>query len=451
MSPAFVVLMARAGKLKYAAANPWLDPCGIRVAPPTQQFNEAKFKQMIAHEFAHCVESASFPAPYEIPSEIRRWWVEGLADYMSNVVYEDTDFEHRTIKYLQLERLAVPVPDRSYQNFIFFQFLANEIGHDAIAALVQTLTTEDQVSHLTAIDGMLELHHEFAKAMTDREIRDTNGSVIPYEMTPQNRPKIDIATTGPIVDFLDPFGVRRYHLVLDLDRVADLEIGVEGDVFEESRPIQGGRWQQVPVTLPDRCSESVIVLTPAQHDTSYSLKVLDIREAPGQCQLEGTWLVDNDSLNVWSGGFETEYVKGEIRGTFNEDGTVDVVYDNWEYQVTRTIQRTGTGACEEFESYDEITYTFNVQGSTTYEATDRMRFEAWQEVEYLEGTGTSRYIITSSVSGGLAGHDETTENKQYRNVFSGNPKYELDGSTLRFLGEFGDEDIILHRVGDGTP
>lgn len=159
----------------------------------------------------------------------------------------------------------------------------------------------------------------------------------------------------------------------------------------------------------------------------------------------GEWVVDNDSLDVRQITFELDYVSGEIRGTFRSDGTVEVVYDDWEYRVSDSDDLSVGGI--DIERYEEFTYTTNAQGTTTYEVEgDSINFGHSFSSDFLEGTETVHHIRRYNPPN-MIGPDideETERPANGRNVFVGSPNYEL-GSTLRLI--FWNREVILHRVG----
>jgi len=167
-----------------------------------------------------------------------------------------------------------------------------------------------------------------------------------------------------------------------------------------------------------------------------------------ETSLLGQWVVDNDSLDVWATAFELRYVSGQIRATFRTDGTVDVVYDNWEYQVFDwDYGLSGIGGVS-VDKYEEITHTINAQGTTTYEIDgNTINFGQSFESRYMEGTEVVHHIIDFTPDGYIlpGDKDEVFEASSpgYRDVFTGSPDYEL-GTTLRLSGW---KDFILHRIG----
>jgi hypothetical protein len=452
--PANVVFSVAKLKAKAKTAGSF-KPCLVLIFTGAQLKGEPQFKQLVAHEIAHCLQGAVYPAQAGVGRKVRKWWTEGLADYWSNWVYPDVNLEWDSLETLQSRELATTVVERDYDNFAFFQHLANVVGNQGIIDLVHSLHTfgsrAAQAAKLSEYGDMATIYHDFVEALSDRTLRDTSSSVIPYTIGPLNQWSINVTGRWQTEEDLDAFGVLRYLLVTDPDLEADMTSFKQGEKTRASaKPPASGEWGEVPVTLPHICLDSQVVATSTKPGGRFDFDIDNLRETPGRCVLEGTWVVDNDSLNVTQIGFQTDYVKGEIRGTFHEDGTVDVVYNDWEWRVSETYKFISNGV--EVEFYQEFTHTINAQGSTTYEATDRMSFGGFWERDYLVGTDTRHWIkrYTPPI---FPDFEDTTvlTSPLYENVFSGSPRYELDG-TLRFLDPFGgDDDVILHQVGDGTP
>ena len=443
-----------------AQAASELDPCVVTLYASMRNESELDFKQILAHELGHCFQQETFPEQNKVAYEYVKWREEGLAEYLSNWAYPGNNLEwgaapqrSSALLDLQSRELATTVLERDYANFLFFQYLANRIGNGGIITLVQSFPNSggasEQADTLAAYGGMATIYHDFAKALTDKTVVDTGGGVIPYEMTPANRPMVAITGPDRIKQDFDAFSVSRYHLAVDNDHQAEVTFTEQGDVREASRPIQGEEWGEVPVVLPDRCSEVVLVATSTQRGSWYELDVPEVREATAQCVLEGEWLVDNASLNVMQTAFETDYVSGEIRGTFRADGMVEVVYDQFEFRVSDTDILSVGGI--DVEQYEEFTYTTNAQGVTTYKVDgDSIEFGDFFESSYLQGTETVHHIRRNDPPNTIGPDiDETTvRDARGRDVFASIPRYEL-GSTLRLVGPT--REVVLHRVGESAP
>lgn len=240
--------------------------------------SDTDFKQVVAHELAHCFHGDTFPA--EFPAVDAAWWDEGLAEYWSNTVpmYAKNNLEHRArLPEFDPSELSSTVLDRSYANFIFFQQMANSYTNQGILALIRSLpdgggTKDEQRAALGNFGGMSTNYHEFAKKVSDVSIVDTGGGVIP------NAPDSDPHTwSQPVIIIDDPptFGVTRLAVAVPNGMYACLSHEVSSDVelsWREGRPgVPTGAWSS---GLPDVLSgEAVIVATTTKPEGQLTIEV----------------------------------------------------------------------------------------------------------------------------------------------------------------------------------
>jgi hypothetical protein len=435
------------------------EPCGIVVFKKMQSYEKGDFKQAIAHEVAHCYQKEMFEEQTNVKSDLVLWWKEGLAQYLSNVVYRFNNLEwgrapgrRGYLDALAYQELAFTLFDLSYENFLFFQYLENLMGEKGFIDLVKFLPASggrtEQENRLAEYMDMKNIFQDFAKAMTDETIKDTSGVKVPYIINERNCPTVTL--TGPDViknanRFGRPFSVFRRRLVVEEDKQARLDFKPEGEIRDSARPADGIDWTRVPPGLPvkDCIPEIIMVVTTVERNSGFKLDIPEVED--GGCDIVGEWVVDNDSLDVKATAFELNYVSGEIRATFRKDGTVDVVYDDWEYQVFDWDYDKIIGDISH-DSYEEFTYTTNAQGTTTYEVDgDSINFGHGFESDFLEGTETVHHIDDWTPDGYIADLDEVYDRSAYGySVFNRSPNYEL-GGFLRLI--FWNNEYILHRVG----
>jgi len=160
-------------------------PCNVILYVDMQDETDGDIKQIIAHELAHCFQAETFPEQNQVYYEFIRWREEGLANHLSNVVYPENNLEWKTLPILAKHELTSTLVDRSYSNSLFFQYLSNGGGEEGIFDLVETLPTDrrsgrpEQESKLGAYPGIDNTYQNFAKAMTDEQIQDTSGALVP--------------------------------------------------------------------------------------------------------------------------------------------------------------------------------------------------------------------------------------------------------------------------------
>lgn len=439
-------------------------PCGVVLFVGMQQQTDGDFKQLLAHEVAHCLHFETFTEQRKVPYNVSKWWDEGLADYWSNVVYPTNNLEWDVLGDLAQVELGTTLLGRTYENFLFFQHMANRAGNDGVLRLIRSLgdakDAAGQALKLAANVGMDEAYHDFAKAMTDQKVADTGGGSIPYKIGEVNRPTILIAEPYFLQKDFKPFGVSRYRLVIDEGKEATLAFKGES-VREAARPSNGSSlsWAEIPMELPeDDCDpETIIVITTVKPDSRFELEVPEVRDAPDEmpntdmsCGLEGEWLVDNNSLEFDEEFSIVDYIKGQIRITFRTDGSAEVVYDNFEWRSHTEVFDLDVGGVL-LDRYVEFTRTTNAQGATTWEIDgERITFGHVLESSYLEGTLVIHHVRTWTPSGWVEDTDEVIMREPLGiGIFGAFPKFDLRGETLRIFDAFGNVEAVLERVGPG--
>jgi len=451
LPPVNVVFSVKDNGPAWAQAVPRTgEPCGVAIFTSIQQRYVGDFKQVIAHELAHCFQTETFPEQDKVKYEFTMWREEGLANYLSNLVYRDNNLEwgeyperRALLDILELYELASTLLERSYTNSLFFQYLENRMGTSGIFDLIRALPTSGsttlQEAALAAYPGMDEIYHDFAKAMADGEVFDTSGSVVPYKISEQNRPTIELAQPHRYLEDVKPFGVSRYRLVSGAGQQATLAFTEEGYVRESARPSSGTDWAEVPSKLPgDDCNPEVtMVVTAVDPNSSFQLEVLEVEDTEGSCGLVGTWVVDNSSLDISPMAFMLDYIRGKVEITFRGNGTAEVVYSNFEYRIfdDDTLIILGEPVME----HEEFIYTTNAHGVTSYEVDgDEIAFGDVFESDYLEGTQEIHHIRTS---GGALGEDIDEilpRDPEGLYLFGGYVNFDIqsDGSVLQL--RFGD-------------
>ncbi|MEM8529489.1 MAG: hypothetical protein AAGF95_01520 [Chloroflexota bacterium] len=177
--------------------------CMVTIHPPALEEPKLQFQQIVAHELFHCMQFATYGVydqiiSYKDPlSHLRAvgWWLEGTANYFSNEVYPTVDVEHRWLDDFHAASTQSSLIEMSYETTVFFQFLANEFGSQAIIELLPELlpyeapTKQDQARVFAELDpqrfgfslytSMNDLFHDFGRAYLSRTILDTSGLLVP--------------------------------------------------------------------------------------------------------------------------------------------------------------------------------------------------------------------------------------------------------------------------------
>jgi hypothetical protein len=439
-------------------------PCGIVLFTTMQSNTDGDFKQIIAHELAHCFQKETFTAQTLVKHEYTAWREEGLANYLSNLVYPDNNIEwgepparRSSLLILAESELTSTILERAYTNSIFFQYLGNRLGDEGLFALIRRLPGTpgtgpvEQAAALAAYPNMVNIYHDFAKDMTDKKIVDTSGLLIPYDLSEENRPTADL--TGPhlIKRGLDPFSVSRRRLTIGEAKQAELTYRPVGNVEESARPTDGGEWKSIPSKLPaPECfPEVIVVVTSIEPNTGYELEAAEPEDTEAACGIVGTWVVQNSSLRFDPGSWMLTSLGGQISITFDADGNAEVVYSAFSYGFVKDTQ-LDIGGIPTLR-HEELTYTTNASGTTTYEVDgDYIEFGDFFEGSYLVGTEQVHQVNKHSpmLPGGDLDEVRQRDDADGIGLFGGDVKFQLrpGGIVMSILGPNDRVEAVLNRT-----
>ncbi|NNL95493.1 MAG: hypothetical protein HKO64_07705 [Xanthomonadales bacterium] len=281
------------------------EPCPIMVRVGGSLEGRQSFKQLMAHEIAHCVQYANFFAR----GASSRWWVEGSADWISSMVYPLTNREHGNVgEYLHRVPLYRQVEDARYGTSIFFYALGADpaFGIIRVLDLLETLAGADTSlpasEALSPIAGLDTAFQRFARAMRaggigpliDRwpvpellmhEQRAYGGGTFSYNDPGDSAPAVALAggiktyevqsfATELIRLYLEP-GFRYRLVVSDLNgsgRVSSTEYPLDGSLWDVTA---SSSWrngvesdQDLTACRPQDNKFTELVVTNTAHDDS---------------------------------------------------------------------------------------------------------------------------------------------------------------------------------------
>lgn len=152
------------------------EPCPITFFTSASAGSMDVFRQTVAHEVFHCVQDWSFTsAPYDT----HKWWLEGSAEYFSNVVYPTVNDEHSRTWRFDANSLEKDITQMAYENTVFFQFHANVRGDAATIDLLRTVSAAGAtVESIASMPGMEQLWRDFVVAGIADAIHDTGGGTV---------------------------------------------------------------------------------------------------------------------------------------------------------------------------------------------------------------------------------------------------------------------------------
>jgi hypothetical protein len=281
-------------------ADAWQDtftdlPCRIQVYRNLAT-DTAALRQSVAHEIAHCYQYWNYPGQMDVHPDHSGWWMEGSAEYFSNLVYPADNFEYRFTSEWESDTKNHPLEIRSYSNFLFFQYLDNVRSPAVVAAFPSAMPTspgrDRQIAALAAYPGIQEIFHGFAEALLfdypndDTAIFDTNAS---------DRISVDVKIPefhtvppgGTIETAATPFRVHRYTLIFQENRkVYDVATSATNGHGQHSARDQFTQSGYAPFpsrvdTCPDQHNYVVVVTSVASGFTN-TVEVSEAQTPAGQ-------------------------------------------------------------------------------------------------------------------------------------------------------------------------
>jgi hypothetical protein len=366
-------LMAVARSFEFPAMD-----CYVGLFPYLFTFTQLQTEQAVAHEMFHCYEYKNLPEQVSGPaSSATDWWVEGAAEYFSNVVYPGVNLEHQWLNQLPLiMRDQRSLFTWSYKSNIFFQYLENrpELGRNGILQLLRSMPVSgnqtEQTVALATFPNMDHIFHDFALAIADQSIMDTNGSSIRFEVPTQVLTSFGSEATPGSSFYAPRFVVEIWPITFarGLDFSLTLTINT-GPGLNDTRSVSTpGAWSALPGTLSTSCLEGsyylVMTQTSVPEPNQYDVLLrADSRPAANECDtcLVGTWRMDLPSylthLNALISRAAPDLVYTDIDGTVLAEFTPEM-------SVTQTIDNLSVSAQMDVAGLGLQQFSFIMTGSS---------------------------------------------------------------------------------------
>ncbi|HET7010452.1 MAG TPA: hypothetical protein VFI11_06725 [Anaerolineales bacterium] len=349
------------------AVTPWEyaggTGCRIIIYPDSIVDNENKksadddfavFQQTMAHEMFHCFTAWNYPAHWSAgfngAYEVLDWWLEGAAEYFSNVVYPKTNDEWFRTTAWQVNSAQTSVVNMSYDNFGFFQYLGNSLGNNGLLSLLATMPTSGdeaaQAGKLAAQPNMETIFHDYALAFVDGKILDSAGAGVylptkPAYVLPENR--LNITQADSLNLAAPPFVLMRYGFTFQNDRAYatnPVPSGSSGAAAARLKDVVGA-WGALPPEVKATCSPLkyyyVLTRTGSLTGPMYEITLgISVKSDLGcdKC-LVGTWDINIDSFAEYAeapfadtpGMYQFDSAGGLWRYHFRADSTMLAEFD----------------------------------------------------------------------------------------------------------------------------
>jgi hypothetical protein len=230
------------------------EPCSVFISPRSLELTLDHFNQLIAHELFHCFQDFNFELLAEDASN--KWWVEGSAEYFSNVVYPAANLEWRLAGPFDATSPNTPITAYTYAACFFFQYLGNTLGNAGVIKFLDTLPgTGGEAAQQAAIaswEGMEDLFQGFAQQYLDTKLLDSSGAAIPF--SPVFAPVRSLNLTGTFDVSVPAFVIVREEISFDADLTFTLGLEPSSGPSRHALRVDGSAWGPAPALID--CDDS---------------------------------------------------------------------------------------------------------------------------------------------------------------------------------------------------
>jgi hypothetical protein len=328
--------------------------CYVGLFPSLLNFSVEEMQQGVAHEMFHCYQYRNLSAQESGPQPAAvEWWVEGSAEYFSNVVYPSANFEQRDMGELYDDVVEKNLLEWKYKAYIFFQYLENRSdvgGVPGILALLRRMPAAagsgvaEQRAALSAYPNIGVIFQDFAQAIADRNVIDSDHNPIPLDV-PLNPIEVTEPTPGNIFG-RDPFAVDIHRVIFPSGFDYDVTMTVSGSSGRSSaRPESTPRaWAALPNPVMAGCDTQTYFVVVTQTDPNpeniYEFRLTaasrPVVSAICDC-LRGSWLLDDSTYLTHLNGIIAQAAPGTVDYT-GVSGS-DVVTFTQDGQLTQAINQ----------------------------------------------------------------------------------------------------------------
>lgn len=362
--------------------------CLIAVRTQTSDFanpvtRAARLPIVVAHELFHCIQQWNAPAQVAVDKPAL-WWLEGSADAMSLLVYDDQpNLQLSADGFAQTPK---PFTQFKYETWVFFNWLSNLKGPSAILDFVLKMPTsggetEQRAAMLSAVT-LLELQ-QFARDWVDGVITTPQGwSIKAPELTAH---QLIFSSSETKAVETQPFGVLA-QLVSFRNGVYSLE-SVKPPTPAPTWATHPQQWRNdPPIATGVPCGNGQPVTLAAfitEPAPDFSIKATHAADGDAPLPdhdscLAGSWSVDIDA--------ETQQLKATVPN-IDTGKNITVAGD-----ITLDLDSKGAGKM----SFNSFVATFN---TTTPNAAFIFEYDGAIEGGWSNSGGTFRLCPTSDTVG----------------------------------------------------
>ena len=406
-------------------------PCPVTTFPHGVD-GGAEFQQTVAHEVWHCVQREYGYAP-GVPVHTK-WFVEGGAEYFSNVAYPAVDAENGFAFRFDNQSHSTPLFDLGYAAWVWWQYVGNEEGPASVADMHARM--EQQGDGGRAI--MAGYGKQFQRFVVDYlagVISDEGDGFVPRGIR-YIKPNLQVVNNDDGRELkmpVQPFVAARWWIeydkqlrVLQTDQTATVGEIAMAKYEERLDPLS---WKAVAPEIRSKCTAKVYYgVVATTHEGSHEARVRIDKTEQAVCDpcLIGTWDLNLDTFK--------DMILSAAGGSFPPGA--DIAFGgNYYLELDELgdlkIQRDGLQIITSADGFS-VTFTIDSFGTGRYTA----------DGENLAAVDLVDQYVTVESSIGFGGPEFSDSN-----VFGdeGRGTYVCDEHTLSVVANNFPE-IIWHRV-----
>jgi hypothetical protein len=314
--------------------------CQIQAYKNIEKNNEGYFKQTIAHEMFHCYQQAFMKTADQAPYAKSKWWIEGSAEFFSNVVYPKVNIEFMFADAMDKRSVKESLLDLSYENDFFFQYMANQITPEGVLKVLAVFPASgERAAYLTSLSASIpdfeKFFHGFGQAYLDSLIQDSGGGAIPFAALPGD--PVTLVESGSQPLDTQPFTITRFRLIYEKGKYTQQETAT-GKGMDTARPRDTvGTWAALPGEVGANCGKRALVLlvtsvTPAHNYMTTIDYAKDEDETDCDQCLIGSWKLNPVTFNNYMASVQkppVEHIQStaDLNLTFTPDSIMQVEFN----------------------------------------------------------------------------------------------------------------------------
>jgi hypothetical protein len=254
----------------------------------------------LAHEIFHCAQFETWLSAARVADA--GWWVEGSAEYFAQLARPGTPYGDGWVEGFDEDSLSQSLVAMEYQNVVFFSWLANRGGPEAVGAFLAQMRPGSQLEVLRGLVPLADWT-SFVETWLDGGVSLPGGRTItPGPMAQGERV---FRTSGTLDLRAGAYVIERWGATFPEDNRFDLTYEASGSPSQARMRLLGatGGWAEPPERINTCEGEErhILYFTTVDGSAEAVLTVeTDDDETGGTCCLAGSWSPTQETLEGFS-------------------------------------------------------------------------------------------------------------------------------------------------------